>query len=165
MAVPARLTWAVDTLDVRPGERILEIGCGRGVAAELLCDRGARVTALDRSATAIKAAELRNRRHLDAGLAVFRLGALEDGIGDGGYDKVFAVNVNLFWTRSPAGELGLIRNALTGRGALYVFYEPPGRTEELAEKVGGALAAGGFHVTTMREGGLLCVKGEVTAPA
>ncbi|MFI6290539.1 SAM-dependent methyltransferase [Nonomuraea sp. NPDC050790] len=165
MAIPARLAWAVDVLGVRPGERFLEIGCGRGVAAELVCDRGGRLTGLDRSESAIKAARVRNRRHLDAGLADFRLGALEDGIGDGGYDKVFAVNVNLFWTRSPAAELGLIRAALTGSGALHVFYEPPGRADELAAKVGGALAEGGFHVTTLREGNLLCVKGEVTAPA
>ncbi|WP_157252126.1 SAM-dependent methyltransferase [Nonomuraea typhae] len=170
MAIPVRLTWAVDVLDVRAGERVLEIGCGRGVAAQLVCERGGLLTGLDRSATAIRAAEERNAAHVAAGRAVFRLGALEDGLGgpaaavgglgQGGYDKVFAVNVNLFWTRSPARELAAIRGALARGGALYVFYEPPGRVEELAVKVSGALEAGGFAVETLRaEPGLLCVKG------
>jgi protein-L-isoaspartate O-methyltransferase len=33
---PARLVWAVDVLDPQPGDRVLEIGGGRGVGEELL---------------------------------------------------------------------------------------------------------------------------------
>ncbi|MEV1248681.1 SAM-dependent methyltransferase [Nonomuraea sp. NPDC050022] len=70
MAIPARLSWAVDTLDVRPADRILEIGCGRGVAVDLICSRGGTATALNRSATAIRAAEDRNASHIASGQAM-----------------------------------------------------------------------------------------------
>src|SRR5688500_14126706 len=54
--VPERTTYAVEKLDVQPDDRILEIGCGRGMPAELICARlkHGSLTAIDRSAVASK---------------------------------------------------------------------------------------------------------------
>ena len=59
MSLPARIAWALELLAPARGERVLEIGCGSGVAAAELVAAGCEVTALDRSAKAIEAAAAR----------------------------------------------------------------------------------------------------------
>ena len=132
---PERLLAAVDSLDVQPGDQILEIGCGRGVAVALICRQlvGGRLLALDRSAKAIAAATARNAGAVAAGKAQFVTTALEDidPAVLGQYDKVFAINVNLFWVRPAQRELQLIADLLRPGGQLLLFYEPPD-AEQLA---------------------------------
>src|ERR671925_420885 len=67
-----RFVWAVDTLEVRPADRLLEVGCGHGVAVSLVCERltTGTITAVDRSPKMIEMATRRNREHVDAGRAV-----------------------------------------------------------------------------------------------
>jgi SAM-dependent methyltransferase len=166
MADPERIRWTVEVLDPGPEEWLLEIGCGPGVAVAAVCERlaGGRLVAIDRSATAIGRAARRNQEHVAAGRAVLRAVAIEDlrpaDVLDGRehFDKVFAMNVNLFWTRSPARELALIRELLDPAGALYLFYGyGGGPAPEVPGALAGHLADGGFAVEHRTGAGTVCV--------
>lgn len=139
---------------VAPTDRLLEIGCGHGIAVGLVCERLAdgTITAIDRSAKMIEVASRRNAGHVSSGRAVFRTVALEDADFPGErFDKVFAVNVNLFWTRTPTAELALIRRLLAPGGALYLFYEPPDatRAKDLTGRLAPMLADQGYRTTIL----------------
>jgi cyclopropane fatty-acyl-phospholipid synthase-like methyltransferase len=161
-AVPERLRWAVELLGVRPDDRILEVGCGPGVAVALVADLlvGGRITGIDRSATAIDRAARRNARHVETGrvrLACIDLaGAAELGQQ---FDTAFAVDVNLFWTGDPSAELAVLRRLLGPHGTLHLIYETPGYTaHRTVAMVAAALTRHGVgsRVTT-RSARLACV--------
>ena len=122
-----RLRKVVEKLDVRPDDRILEIGCGHGVAATLVCERleGRHLTAIDRSAKMIEAATRRNASHIEAGKAEFIACDLEGfDPEDRRFDKVFAVRVGLFH-REPERARSIAERWLAPGGELFVFFDEP----------------------------------------
>ena len=150
-----RLVWAVDTLEVRPADRLLEVGCGHGVAVSLVCERLTRgtITAIDRSPKMIEMARRRNREHVEASRAVLEAIALEDAdLGDQRFDKVFAFNVAPFWLQ-PEVALGAVREHLTPDGTVYVFWDArhsaPERARGLADELADRLRSGGLSVETV----------------
>lgn len=124
-----RLAAIVDALPLRPGLRVIEIGCGPGAAARAVADRvGAQghVLAVDRSEKAIAqltdaaagliAAGRLTPRHVAAE-------ALELAPGEPRYDIAFAVRVGAFDGRHPsAGARALERlgRALVPGGRLFI---------------------------------------------
>jgi ubiquinone/menaquinone biosynthesis C-methylase UbiE len=117
----------VERLDIRPDDRVLEIGCGHGVAATFVCERleGGRLTAVDRSPKMIEAAARRNAEHVAAGKAEFFVADLEDlGLGVRRFDKIFAVRVGLFH-RNPDRARGLVEPWLAPGGEVFTFFDPP----------------------------------------
>src|SRR3954452_12747374 len=120
-----RLILAVDTLEVRPADRLLEVGCGHGVAVSLVCERltTGTISAIDRSPKMIEMATRRNREHVDAGRAVLEAVALEDAdLGDRRFDKIYAFNVAPFWLQ-PGPAFGAVREHLADGGAFYLFWD------------------------------------------
>lgn len=150
-AEPERVRWAVQRLASRPGCHVLEVGCGSGAAAQLVCERtgGATMLAIDRSATAVARTTARNRRHVQAGTLVVRQAALvELAVPAASFDLAFSVDVNLFWTTTTAAtELSVLRRALAPGGSRLIAYGPgprPDRQAELLEQVRAAVDAHGF---------------------
>ena len=99
--VSERFAWAIETLEIDPNDRVLEVGCGHGVAVSLVCERlgpRGRITAIDRSQKMIAVAKRRNRVDVESGRAVLEAVALEDAdFGNQRFDVIFAFNVAPFW--------------------------------------------------------------------
>ena len=120
-----RLRRVVERLDVRPEDRVLEIGCGHGVAASYVCERldGGRLTAVDRSPKMIEAATRRNAAYVEAGTAEFVLARLEDlDLGDRRFRTIFAVRVGLFH-REPERARRLAERWLAPGGRIVSEYD------------------------------------------
>ena len=115
-----RLRAIVDALEIAPGDRVLEIGCGHGVAATYVLERGAHLTAVDRSPKMIAAAKRRNARFAHAEFLVGELERLD--LGERRFDVIFAVRVGLFH-REPARARALAERWLAPGGRLRAVYD------------------------------------------
>lgn len=157
VAIPDRMRWALKVLDPEPSDHILEIGCGSGVAAGLVChllDSGS-LLAVDRSAVAARRTATRNAAHVSAGRLEVRsvdLDALV--VPAASLDAAFSVNVNLFWTRAPTPELDVLKAALRPGGAVHVCYGSggPQPADRITRAVADALGGHGFVDVVVRRG-------------
>lgn len=152
--IPARIRWAVDILDVQPKDQILEIGCGQGHAAELICSRleTGKLLAIDRAESGVDRTKRRCAKFIEAGRLTVRhidLATLRVPIKR--LDRAFAFNVNLFWVRECQDELALIHERLSPGGAFYLFYDAtrPDQVPTILEKASSALVRAGFDVSVV----------------
>jgi cyclopropane fatty-acyl-phospholipid synthase-like methyltransferase len=149
VTVPERIGWAVETLAIEGADRVLEIGGGPGVAASIICEHldSGHMHLIDRSASAVDRARRRNAEHVASGRLTLETVELRDfEPRPRRFDKVFAVNVNVFWTTRATDELARVRDALAPGGTLYVVYETPSadRARKAGTRVAEALCANGF---------------------
>src|SRR4051812_642204 len=93
-----RNAWAVELLDVRPADRVLEIGFGPGRAIAALARRSEHVYGIDRSEVMLRQASRRNAASLRSGRVMLRRGSVEELPFDGPFDVILAVNALGFWT-------------------------------------------------------------------
>ncbi len=163
--VPTRIRVAVDRLNPARDDRVLEVGCGPGVAMALLCERlvDGHVTGVDRSATALVRALRRLRRWLDAGGSDLKHSDLLRFHGDGRpYDRVLAVDVNVFWTASAADEASRLRDLVADDGVVLLAFAPPGGGADghpAGDRGAAALGHAGFRTRVDVVDGVVCVTG------
>lgn len=123
-----RLRAVVDALPLRPGLRVLEIGCGPGAMAREMATRigNGHVLAIDRSARAIAQAVAGSRKEIAAGKLEFRASPAETFAlppGEQPYDLAVAIRVGAFDGRHPEiaeAALACIRAALVPGGKLFI---------------------------------------------
>ncbi len=152
--IPARIRWAVDLMDVKPNDHVLEIGCGPGAGAALICERlqTGKLFAIDRSESGVDRTKRRCHEYVESGrLTVRQIDLATLRVPVKRLHKVFAFNVNLFWVRECADEVALLHERVLPGGAVYLFYEA-NRSElvpNIVQKASAALQKGGFRVSVV----------------
>lgn len=122
--VPALGADVLALLDPRPGERILDLGCGEGTLTAEIQSRGAVVVGVDSSPAQIAAARARG---LNA-----RVGEAERLTFDAEFDAVFS-NAALHWMKNAGAVAAGVRRAL----------KPGGR---FVGEMGGHMNVAAIHV-------------------
>jgi trans-aconitate methyltransferase len=161
--------WAVELLDVQSTDHLLEIGCGPGHAVTLICDRltSGTITAIDRSTMAVARTLARNARCVAAGRARVEQHALTNADLGRRFAKVFAINVNAFWTDGPR-SFAALSGLLQRNGLAYLIYEPPttSRLREIRSRLTAELGENGYEIVDIHVKGLrasrgLCIVGRL----
>jgi len=149
MSIAARHRLAVEALALAGNEKVLEIGCGHGIATRLVLERltTGRVTALDRSEKMISSLK---GAAPDVGERLRTIAAAFEDVdsSDQKFDAIFAVNVALN-LRLDTGWAPLVRGLLEPNGRLVLAFDPPplsSKADSFAELSQSRLAAAGFAV-------------------
>jgi len=127
----------VELLGPRPGEVVLDLGCGTGELAASIAAAGARVWALDSDPAMVAAARgrLGDDRVLLADGHAF---ALPEPV-----DAVFS-NAALHWMPRPAEVIGRVRAALRPGGRFVAELGGAGNIDAILETLGAAMAEAGL---------------------
>jgi trans-aconitate methyltransferase len=154
--IPPRIRWAVDTMDVQPTDSILEIGCGPGAGAELICQRlqTGKLFAIDRSESGVDRTKRRCKQYVDSGrLTVRQIDLATLRVPVKRLNKVFAFNVNLFWVRDCADEVALLHERVLPGGAVYLFYESnqADLVPTMVTKASKSLQDAGFRISVVEQ--------------
>jgi ubiquinone/menaquinone biosynthesis C-methylase UbiE len=138
MPISDRLRRAVEALPLTPGMRVLEIGCGPGVAAREVAARigDGRVLAIDRSKTAIDQAIRGSSAEIATGLLELRCAAIEEfalAPGEAPFDLAYAHRVGALDGRHDGTRaLAALKRVLRPGGLVVIDDRPPIRVEELS---------------------------------
>ncbi len=133
---------ALDALNVRPGDSVIEIGCGPGMGVRAALKRVGRqgfVAGVDQSATAAHFAAHTNHGAQRQGRAVImRADAADLPFRDMMFDRAFTVNTFQFWP-DPARALREIARVLARGGRLVITQRAanPDRPTNFAGAGGG----------------------------
>jgi SAM-dependent methyltransferase len=147
-----RIQWTIALLDIKPDDRILEIGFGPGVAIELASKIASEgfIAGVDHSEVMVRQASRRNDRAIRGGKVMLRLGSVANlPKFNESFDKIFTINSIHFW-HEPIDCLKELWKLLRPGGLIAVTIQPRSRsatdatTKEIGEEVTMNLKRAGF---------------------
>lgn len=130
----------IDMLDPRPGQRVLDLGCGDGALTERLAARDCEVVGVDSSAAQVGAARARG---LDA-----RVVDGESLAFEAEFDAVIS-NAALHWMKRPRRVLAGVAKALRPGGRFVAEMGGAGNVASVVECASALLAARGLDAQSV----------------
>ena len=115
----------LDLLDPKPGEQILDLGCGTGSLTQQIADRGAEVFGIDSAPSMIAQAQ-QNYPHLS-----FQVADATDLPFNEQFDAIFS-NAVLHWVKPPEAAIANMWQALKPGGRLVVEFGGKGNVNAIA---------------------------------
>jgi len=149
----ARNQWMIEQLGLQPGDRLLEIGYGPGLALEFALKKitDGLVVGIDHSEVMFRQASNRNKKAIMQGVAhllvkdIERLPTFETH-----FNHICSANVAQFW-RDPVAVLRHLRNYLAEDGRMTIMFMPRNKAAtsqqayDKAEQITGWLAQAGYN--------------------
>ena len=117
--------WTIGLLNLSPTDRVLDVGCGSGMAVGLLAEAAADgfVAGVDYSSDMVRQATRRNAAEVVSGRVELRHGdAMDLPYPDGSFDAVCAIETFYFWP-DPVRGLREVYRVLKPGGEIAVALE------------------------------------------
>jgi ubiquinone/menaquinone biosynthesis C-methylase UbiE len=156
---------ALDRLELRPTDRVLDVGFGGGLMLRQVLDRlpAGSAAGVEVSEPMLRLARRTFRHEIDAGRLEVKPGSASAiPYADATFDKASAVNTVHFWPE-PAAGLREVRRVLKPGGVLVVALRPRDYLERIRftkygftafeeHELRGLLEAAGFHAIRIERG-------------
>jgi ubiquinone/menaquinone biosynthesis C-methylase UbiE len=123
--------WTISLLEIKPADRVLEIGFGAGRAIELIAAQTPQcsIAGIDLSPTMVRVSRRRNAQAIKAGRVELRQGDVEHmPFQDGQFDKLLSIQALYFWS-DPLRAVAEIARVLALGGRLALTFSP-GKVDE-----------------------------------
>jgi SAM-dependent methyltransferase len=140
-----RIRWTLSLLDVKPDDRILEVGYGPGIAIQLLSQvvSDGFIVGVDHSEVMLRQARKRNAKPIRDGCVHLQLGSASSlPAFNKPFDKIFTINSIHFW-HEPVDCLRALYALLKPDGLIAVTIQPRSRnaTEATTRVIGDEIVA------------------------
>ncbi|MFC0190231.1 class I SAM-dependent methyltransferase [Fictibacillus aquaticus] len=136
--------WTASLLDIRDGDKLVEVGYGPGKGIEYICRayQNVSLTGYDISADMKELAESRNSDYIkERRVTLYSRSVAEASEQPETFDKAYSVNSILIW-KDPVNDLRVIKEWLKPNGQIAITLQPheKGATDETAEENGKVIS-------------------------
>lgn len=147
-----RIRWTISLLNIRPDDRLLEVGFGPGFALELVSSITSEgfIAGVDHSEVMVRQAGKRNAKAIRDGRVVLRLGSVSNlPKFNEPFDKIFTIN-SIHFSTEPIYCLKELRKLLRPGGLIAVTLQTRSRsatdttTKEIGKEIAMNLERAGF---------------------